>query len=270
MVDRQSRRQFIASGTGAVVFGTAGGRGDPQPESANIFTGRAMKTIGVLGGIGPQATMDLEVRIHRAAQRLIPPHFNSSYPPMIVYYCRHAPVLVTDTGMPQLPLRPDPRLLEAAKRLGGLADFLVIASNGAHRFQAEIEQAAGRKVVSMIEATLEEVQRRQWKRVGVLGLGDPVIYTEPLGRLGITCETVEAASRAALDGAVFRLMEGRDDAESAAAARAAVADLRARRVDGVVLGCTEIPLLLREAVEAADLINPAERLAEAAVRAAMK
>jgi aspartate/glutamate racemase len=95
-------------------------------------------------------------------------------------------------------------------------------------------------------------------------------YTRPLGQLGIACETMDPGSRGALDKAIFRLMEGRDDAESAAAARGAVATLRARGVDGVILGCTEIPLLLRESADAADLINPAELLSEAAVRAAVK
>lgn len=188
---------------------------------------------------------------------------------MVVYYCRHAPVLLTDKGTPQLPLRPDPRLFEAAKRLGDLAEFLVIPSIVPHLFQAEIEQAAGCKVLSLIEVTLAEVQRRHWKRVGVLGLGEPVVYTRPLGQMGIVCETAEAGSRAALDGAIFRLMEGREDAESAAFAREAVAALRARGVEGVVLGCTEIPLLLREAADAADLINPAQLLAEASVQAAL-
>ena len=76
--------------------------------------------------------------------------------------------------------------------------------------------------------------------------------------------------RVALDQAIAGVMEGRDDAESAAAARGAVAALRARGVDGVILGCTEIPLLLRESADAADLINPAQLLAEAAVRAAVR
>ena len=45
-----------------------------------------MQTIGVLGGLGPQATMDFERRVHAVAQRLIAPHLNSGYPPMVVYY----------------------------------------------------------------------------------------------------------------------------------------------------------------------------------------
>ena len=189
---------------------------------------------------------------------------------MVVYYYRPAPVLLTERGKSQLPFRPDPRLLEAAKRLGGLADFLVITSNTPHLFRAEIEQAAGLEVLSMIDATLAEVRRRTWTRVGVLGLGDPVLYTRPLSQLGIACETLGPESRAALDRAIPRLMEGRADAESAEAAREAVATLRARAVDGVILGCTEIPLLLRELAHEVDLINPAQLLAEAAVRAAVQ
>jgi aspartate racemase len=269
MVDGLSRRQFIAVGAGAVVLKAGTSAGSENAEA--VTGGKVMKTIGVLGGLGPQATMDFEARVHRVAQRLIPPSHNRGYPPMVVYYYRHAPALLTDEGKPVTPYRPDPRLLEAAKRLGGLADFLVITSNSAHLFRAEIEQAAGCKLLSMIDTTLEEVRRREWKRVGVLGfVVDPVFYTRPLGQLGIACETMEPQSRVALDKAISRVMEGRDDAESAAAAQGAVATLRARGVDGVILGCTEIPLLLRESADAADLINPAQLLSEAAVRAAVK
>ena len=50
-----------------------------------------MMTIGVLGGLGPQATMDFEARVHRVAQELIAPNVNSGYPPMVVYYYRFVP-----------------------------------------------------------------------------------------------------------------------------------------------------------------------------------
>ena len=65
-------------------------------------------------------------------------------------------------------------------------------------------------------------------------------------------------------------MEGRDGKEETEAARAAVGALRARSVEAAVLGCTEIPLLLRDESDAADLINPVELLAEAAVRFAIE
>ena len=212
--------------------------------------------------------MDFETRVHRVSQRLIPPSRNAGYPPMVVYYLRHAPILLTEEGDPQMPLRLDPRLLEAARRLGSLADFLVITANGVHLFVREIEQAAGRRVLSMVEATLKEVQRRRWQRVGVLTLAEPLIYTRALAQLGIASETVDAESQAALVGAIFQVMEGRDDAASVAIARSAVEELRSRGVDGVILGCTEIPFLIREADDAASVINPIQLLAEAAVRIA--
>ncbi|GIV97510.1 MAG: aspartate racemase [Herpetosiphonaceae bacterium] len=228
-----------------------------------------MKTIGVLGGLGPQATMDFEARIHRVSQQRIPQHANTGYPPMIVYYCRHAPILLDDDGSPYHPLRPDPRLLDAAKQLGQLVDVLVITSNTPHLFEAEIAQAAGRPLLNMIDLTLQEVQRRRWRRVGVLGLHDPVFYTRPLVQLGIGVEVLNKDERAPLDAAIIALMEGRSGPEATVVARQALQTLRDRAVDGIILGCTEIPLLLNEEANAPDLIDPLQLLTDAALEYAL-
>jgi aspartate racemase len=52
-------------------------------------------------------------------------------------------------------------------------------------------------------------------------------------------------------------------------AREAVETLRSRGVDGIIPGCTEIPLLLEGEMDAPDLLNPAQLLAEAAIRHAL-
>jgi aspartate/glutamate racemase len=64
-------------------------------------------------------------------------------------------------------------------------------------------------------------------------------------------------------------MEGREAKDEREAARDAVRTLRARTVDAIVLGCTEIPLLLGDEAEGSDLISPAVLLADAAVRFAI-
>jgi len=224
-----------------------------------------VKTIGVLGGLGPQATMDFESRVHRVAQRLIPASGNGGYPPMVVYYYRFVPFIASEDGSRVLPLRPDPRLVDAAAKIGGIADFIVITSNFLHLFRAEIEQAAGCEVLSMIEVTLAEIRLRGWDRVGVLGFGDPVVYTAPLTAMGLASETIVGDLRTTLDAAIHKVMEGREDEEAVRAAGEAVAELRARRVDGIILGCTEIPLLLGDEAGADDLLNPLQLLAEGAV-----
>ncbi len=229
-----------------------------------------MKTIGVLGGIGPQATMDFEARVHAAAQRLIPPAANTGYPPMVVYYHRSAPVLLGADHRPVLPIQVDPRFLDAVRRLGAWADFLVVTANGPHRFRDFIEQAAGCELLSMVDLVLAEAQRRQPQRVGVLGLGEPLVYTEPLGRLGIPFEIVSPELRDRLDQAIFKVDEGRVGPAEQAAARDAIAALRAQGAGCIILGCTEIPFLLGDEQNEPEYIHPIALLAEAAVRRAME
>ena len=229
-----------------------------------------MKTIGVLGGLGPQATMEFERRVHEASQRLIPQRGNSGYPPMVVMYMRDAPVLLHDDGSPILPIQINPRILEVAAQLGGVADFIVITANGPHMMRAQIEEASGLKVLSMTDMAIEEMKRRGWKKVGVLGLGEPLVYLEPLKAMGIATESIDGELRANLDQAIIGLMEGRTGNESTGRALAAVTALRERGVEGVLLGCTEIPLMLGQHAHAPDLIDPGALLAEAAVRYAMQ
>lgn len=228
------------------------------------------KTIGVLGGMGPQATMDFEQRVHRVSQRLIPQQFGCGYPPMIVRYCRHPPVVIDETGAPKIPFEPDPRLLEAARRVGAISDFLVIPCNAAHKVLEHVERAAGRSVLSMIDLVLDEVKRRGWRTAGVLGMGDPIVYTQPMAERGMSFEIIDQPLRGQLNRAIMKVMEGAETDEHRAVARRAVATLSERGVDGVILGCTELPFLIGAEAESSAYVNPIQLLAEAAVKAAIQ
>ncbi|HEY0070613.1 MAG TPA: amino acid racemase [Chloroflexia bacterium] len=232
-----------------------------------------MKTIGVIGGIGPQATMDFEARVHAISQRLIPQSANSGYPPMVVYYHRALPFMLDEHRKPLLPLQPDPQLTAKLDKLGEMVDFVVITSNATHMFRDIIEETTGRKVLSMIDITLQEVQRLGWRKVGVLGFGEPKVYTSEMARLGIAYEVLAGeigGLRDKLDQAIHAVMMGQAGPADSKLAMEAVDTLRARGVDGIILGCTEIPLLMGDAAQAPDLINPLELLAEAAVKFAIQ
>ena len=229
-----------------------------------------MRRMGVLGGISAQATIDFEIRVHRCAQRLNPGPWSSGYPPMVSWYHRRPPILIGDDERPVIPMQLDPQLLDAAAWLGQVSDFLVIPCSTAHIGLAAIREAAGRPVVSMIQVTLDEIARRGCRRVGLLGFhAPPPFYREPLVDRGVTCEGIDAALQLRIDAGVRAVMEGRDGKAETEAVREAAGTLRARGVDAVLLGCTELPLLLADESEAADLVNPAALLAEAAVRFAM-
>jgi aspartate racemase len=232
--------------------------------------GPPLKTIGIIG-IGPQATTDFEERVHRAAQARIEQRANSGYPPMIVYHHRRPPFVLNEGGiLPATPLRLDPGLREAAARLGPMVDFLVIVANGPHLLVDEIERAAGRPVLSMVDRSVEEVRSRGWKKVGVLTMGQPTLYTERLDRLGVASETLGEPRQARLNRVILEVMEGREDEGARRIVLEAVAEVRRDGVEGVLLGCTELPILLGTRGDEPDLIHPAQLLAEAAVELAVQ
>lgn len=76
--------------------------------------------------------------------------------------------------------------------------------------------------------------------------------------------------REKLDDAIVAYMAGQTTAEHRALAGEAVEIMRARGVEAIILGCTEIPLLLGDDAQAPDLINPLWLLADAAVRHAIE
>ncbi len=230
-----------------------------------------MKTIGILGGLGPQATIDLEVRIHQVAQQRIPQRVNEGYPPLVSYFFRESPVIMPADGSRPTSRPPlNPRLLDAARWLGTLADFLVIASNGIHAWQADIAQAAGRPIVSMIDAVVDEVQRRGYQRVGIVDFRPSAfgVYPRQLEARGVVWEELPEDLQQEMVGIMLAVSEGRNGVAEGQRLRVAIEALRAREVDGLILACTEFPLALSAPI-GADVINPAALLAEAAVGAAL-
>jgi aspartate racemase len=149
---------------------------------------------------------------------------------MVVWYHRRPPIRLHDDGRPREPREIDPELVEAARWLGKAVDF-----------------------------------------IGVTGFaGAPAVYVQPLQQRGIQCSTIDAQAQAPLDAAIHAVAEGREGADHVAAARTAVAALRSQATEAIILGCTEIPLLLGADKLDGDLINPAALLAEAAVRFAIE
>ena len=146
----------------------------------------------------------------------------------------------------------------------------MITANGPHVFQGQIEEAAGRPVLSIIDLTVAEVQRRGWRRVGVIGMGGPHAYVIPLGRLGIAVESIPPDLQEQLDRSILAVQQGDSCPSARMVGREAIAALRRQEVDGIVLGCTELPFLFDYDVADPSVIDPMHLLAEAAVREAMQ
>ncbi|MCZ6618442.1 MAG: amino acid racemase, partial [Gammaproteobacteria bacterium] len=160
-----------------------------------------------------------------------------------------------------------------AKKLGLLADFLVMPSNTPHFFENQIEDASGIPLLSIVDVTIEEVLSRKSTTVGVLAIGDTLSHalyqnqleTHDIESVVITDELIEG-----LDKSVWAVMEGEDPPSVGAPAHQAISYLESRDVDAIILGCSEIALMIRDDLPVANLINPTQLLAEKAVEYAIK
>lgn len=213
--------------------------------------------------------MLLEDRIHKVSQQKIDQRFGSGYPPMIVSYFRGVPVKMGPDNRPTEPIEPHPGLLEAARQLGQVADFLIVSANGPHIFQDQLEQASGLKMLSMIDLAIGEAQKRGWRRMGLLGLGTPRVYIDPLSEMNVEHLILEQALMDRLSAAIFSVMEGHNGPAESAVAQEAVNDLFARGADGIILGCTELPILLAGDLPNVKLVDTLALTAEAAVNRAL-
>lgn len=232
---------------------------------------RRMKTIGVIGGMGPQATMDFERRVHKVSQRVLPPADTAGYPPMHVFYYREAPMVLNADGSVPEVLEPDSRLLDVVRIVGASSDFLVMTANTPHFFHDTIEAAAGKPLLSIVDVTIDRLQQRNPRSVGVIATGDSLkhrLYQGRLDAINVPYKVIPEDLANRLDEDILALIEGRGE-DVGRTAEEAVSYLRERDADYIILGCTEVPLLLGDAADEPDLINPIQLLAEAAINRAI-
>lgn len=166
-------------------------------------------------------------------------------------------------------------MVEAARRLkAGGADILVICTNTMHRMADEVEAATGLPLVHIADATAEAVKARGIGRVGLLGTAYTMEQDFYRGRLidrhGLQVLVPDEADRRTIHDIIYdELCLGEVRRESRARYLEIVGRLRARGAEGVILGCTEIGLLIGQDDLDIPVFDSTEAHAAAAVKAAL-
>lgn len=128
------------------------------------------------------------------------------------------------------------------------ADFYVCPDNTAHLVLERIAASLPIPGLHIAEVVCAEIERRGWRRVGLLGTTwtmTGVVYERALARRGMTRLIPDAPTMQRLNDAIFaELCKGVFRAETAARFVDAAAELGRRGAECVVLGCTEIPLVV--------------------------
>jgi aspartate racemase len=227
------------------------------------------KKIGILGGMSPESTVEYYQYItHSYTDRF----GDYGYPEIIIYSVSFQPYV----DWPQQD-RWDlvaQGLSEAAQKLEAAgADFIVIATNTMHLVFDQVQASVSVPMLSLLDAVGEAILARGMKTVGLLGTKfamEKGFYQDALARRGITVLVPDADDREYVNAVIYdELVAGQIRDESRAGFVTIIERLAERGAEGVILGCTEIPLLVGEADAGIPLFDTTVIHAEAALNYAL-
>ena len=215
-------------------------------------------TIGILGGIGPEATGLFYLALIRRLQEHGLIRRNQDFP-RIVINSIPAPELVQDSPS-QDDLRPYLDGLKALDRLG--VDFIVMVCNTIHLYHDRLQQAITAPLMDLRAAVKQAMLRR---RVPVLLLGTPMTVTRGLYRVeGLTLLEPTDDELRRLAQSIVEFNRGRNREAQISFVTALCEKYRARGAGAVLLGCTELAVMLTQT--SVPTINTLDILVEATIK----
>lgn len=167
-------------------------------------------------------------------------------------------------------------LIDAARRLEqGGADCILIGTNTMHRVFDAVQAAVDRPLLHIADATAAEAKRLGLSRLGLLGTRATMELDFLKGRLssthGLEALTPDQADRDRLHDIIFNeLCLGKVLDGSRNELLRMIGDLQRRGAEGIILGCTELPLLVRPGDTSAPLLDTTALHALAAVDWALR
>lgn len=200
-----------------------------------------MKTIGILGGMGPASTIAYYRHI---TDRYFELHGNYAYPEIILFSVDFQAIIDERYDSSATVSRA----IRSLHRAG--ADFVVAACNSIHVVHDEIAGDLPIPWVSIVDVTGERVREAGATRVGLLGTILTMrqgFYQRGLARYGIETIVPDEGDQQQVNTIIFaELVRGIMTDASRDVMLACVEQLRRMGADAVVLGCTEIPLLIQQ------------------------
>jgi aspartate racemase len=161
--------------------------------------------------------------------------------------------------------------VEKVARAG--ADFAICPANTAHEAFKLMRPRSPIPWLHIVEAVAEAARGRGLSKLGILGtkfLMEGKVYGEVLSNHGIGAVIPQAEQREMINALIFEeLVKGILESSTREYFRSVVAELARVGCDGVVMGCTEIPLILRPEDVEAPLLDSTRLLAKAALEEAL-
>ena len=197
-----------------------------------------MRTLGIIGGLGPLAT----AYFYRRVVELTPAATDQEH---IETWIRSCPQIPDRTAflLGESAADPRPKMIEAGRSLVSCgADVLAIPCITAHAFHKDLEEGIGHPILHAIRELGEVCRKRGIRNLGIMatdGARKSGIYDEILEEAGITCIWPEEPDQARVMHMIYDdVKAGRILSETDF--RSVGNALSARGAEGIVLGCTEL------------------------------
>ena len=225
------------------------------------------RIVGLLGGLGPDATIDFMAKVIA----LTPADTDQDHVHMLVDHNPGVPD--RQDAILGCGEDPGPELAAMARRLERAgAEFLVIACNTAYAFKDAIVKATSIPLVSIIDVTVAAAAGHAPDAVGILateGCLRAGMYQRALANTGIATVLPSADEFEKLAELTYRIKAGYRGETIARSMAALAAALVARGAQLLIVGCTEIPLVLDATAVGVPLISSTEVLAQETVALAL-
>jgi len=236
-------------------------------ETASVK--RPMKTIGIIGGVSWASSIEY----YRIMNELVRDRLGGVSSAQILMFSIEFGEFskqerLADKGDWTLMTQT---ILDAARRLKrGGADFIVIASNTINSLAPAVEQDVGLPVLHIADATGAAVRKKGLRTVALLGTKytmEQPFYRDRLKKYGIRVVIPNEKEREYINAVIFdELCANRIKKESREGYQKIIERLRKEEgAEGVILGCTEIPLLIKQEDVAIPVFDTTAIHSEAAV-----
>ena len=165
-------------------------------------------------------------------------------------------------------------MLTSARKLAAIgADFLICPDNTIHQAFAYVQPRSPLPWLHIAEVMADEAVARGYRSLGLTGtrwLVDSNVYREKLDPLGLECVRPSTAQRDGINQIIMdELVRGVIRPESISYFQTVIQGLKEQGCDAVILGCTEIPLIINDQNSALPTLDSTRLLARAALRRAV-
>ncbi|HZM93936.1 MAG TPA: amino acid racemase [Vicinamibacterales bacterium] len=165
-------------------------------------------------------------------------------------------------------------MLGSARKLAGIgADFLICPDNTIHQALAYVEPKSPLPWLNIADVVADHAVERGFRRLGLTGtrsLVESEIYPERLEARGLECVRANTVERNAINRIIFEeLVNGIFTLEAVTYFHRVFERMRRDGCDAVILGCTEIPLIMNDANAPLPTLDSTRLLARAALRRAV-